>query len=279
MLSLVSNPLDNVEHSLGLIRNLMQHDSLILGAHLEGPFLAADNRGAHDLKNLRQPTPGLVDRLLSAGDGVLKQVTIAPELDEALDAIARFTSAAVTTAVGHTQADYALAKAAFDARARMLTHAFNAMPGTHHRRPGPIMAAVDYPRVTLELVLDAVHVAPVVASGLQQMAPGQVALITDAMAAAGAADGPYRLGSLDVDVVDGIARLAETNTIAGFTLTQDRALRIAVNTAGRDLCTAVGALTAVPATALNLSRELGLLDCGYLADLVTLPPSLHVRHV
>jgi len=257
----------------------MLRDDLVLGAHLEGPFLAPDNRGAHDLQHLRAPSADLIDRILSAGAGVLRQVTIAPELEGALDAIRRFADHGITVAVGHTQADYVLSKAAFDAGARILTHAFNAMPGIHHRNPGPVMAAASDPRVTLELVLDAVHVEPVVAGGLFQLAPGRVALITDAMAAAGAPDGRYQLGSLDVDAADGVARLDRSNTIAGSTLTQDQALRVAVNSAGLDLPTAVRSLTHTPATALHLGHELGMLRTGYKADLVALSPDFSVLRV
>ncbi len=279
VLSLVSNPVREIERSLGHVRAVMADDPLVLGAHLEGPFLAPDRCGAHNPQHLRHPTPELAERLLAAGEGIVRQVTIAPELDGALDAIERFTAAGAVVAVGHTQADAALATAAFDAGARILTHTFNAMPGIHHRRPGPIMAAVGDPRVTLELILDGVHVDPAVAAGLLAMAPGRVALVTDAMAAAGAADGTYRLGSLDVDVVDGVARLADADTIAGSTLTQDRALRMAVGAGALDLPRAVRALTSVPARALGLDHRLGLLDAGYAADLVALSPDLFVRDV
>ncbi len=115
------------------------------------------------------------------------------------------------------------------------------MPGIHHRAPGPIGAAVADDRVTLELILDGVHVHPAVAAMLLDAAPGRVALITDAMGAAGAADGAYTLGSLAVTVTDGIAHVTGTDTIAGSTLTQDAALRNAVEHAGRTLPEAVAA--------------------------------------
>jgi N-acetylglucosamine-6-phosphate deacetylase len=153
------------------------------------------------------------------------------------------------------------------------------VPGIHHREPGPIMAAIADERVTLELILDGVHVAPAVAGLLFRAAPGRVALITDAMAAAGSADGRYRLGALDVDVRDGIARLAGADTIAGSTLTQDEALRIAVREVGLGLPEAVAALTAVPARALGLGERRGLLRAGSAADVVALTPDLRVARV
>ncbi len=279
VLSLVANPVPALVASLAQVRAVMATDPLVLGAHLEGPFLSPDNKGAHNADHLVAPTPDVVDELLAAGEGVLRQVTIAPELPGALDAVRRFVAAGVTVAVGHTVGTYEQARAAFDAGATVLTHAFNAMPGLHHRAPGPIGAAVADDRVTLELILDGVHVHPAAARTLIRAAPGRVALITDAMGAAGAADGAYRLGSLDVTVTDGVAHVAGTDTIAGSTLTQDVALRNAVELVGMSLSEAVAALTSVPARALGLGDRLGRIAPGYAADLVALSPSLEVQRV
>ena len=279
VLSLVANPVPDLVRSLGAIRDAMSADPTVLGAHLEGPFLSPHAAGAHAHEHLVDPTPARIEALLEAGEGVLRQVTIAPELDGALDAIRRLVAAGVVAAVGHTTCSGDVARAAFDAGATVLTHAFNAMPGIHHREPGPIMAAVADERVTLELILDGVHVAPAVAGLLLRAAPGRVALVTDAMAATGSADGRYRLGSLEADVRDGIARLAGTDTIAGSTLTQDRALRIAVGEVGLALPDAVAALTVVPARALGLQDRYGLLRAGSAADVVVLTPGLEVARV
>lgn len=279
VLSLVANPVPDLVRSLGAIRAAMAADPTVLGAHLEGPFLSPHAAGAHAHEHLVDPTPARVEALLAAGEGVLRQVTIAPELDGALDAIRRLVAAGVVAAVGHTTCSGDVARAAFDAGATVLTHAFNAMPGIHHREPGPIMAALADERVTLELILDGVHVAPAVAGLLLRAAPGRVALVTDAMAATGSADGRYRLGALDVDVRDGIARLAGADTIAGSTLTQDAALRIAVRDVGLALPDAVGALTAVPARALGLGDRLGMLRAGSAGDVVVLAPDLAVSRV
>lgn len=279
VLSLVADPIPSLAASMARIRTVMAADPLVLGVHLEGPFLSPHNKGAHNESFLVDPTPAAVDALLEAGEGVVRQVTIAPELPGAVDAVRRFVDAGVTVAVGHTVGTYDQARAAFDAGATILTHAFNAMPGLHHRAPGPIGAAVADERVTLELILDGVHVHPVVADTLFRAAPGRVALITDAMGAAGAADGAYRLGSLDVTVTDGVAHVAGTDTIAGSTLTQDAALRNAVSLAGRTLPEAVAALTSVPAGALGLGDRLGRIAPGSAADLVALSPALEVQRV
>jgi N-acetylglucosamine-6-phosphate deacetylase len=283
VLSLVANPVGALEASLAAIAGLAERDPLVLGSHLEGPFLSPARKGAHNPDFLTSPAPDTVERLVTAARGTLRQVTLAPELPGALDAIPELTAAGAVVAVGHTEADEDLARAAFDRGARLLTHAFNAMPGIGHRAPGPVVAAIRDERVTAELILDGVHVHLDVARLLLDAAPGRVALITDAMAAAGAADGTYRLGSLDVAVVNGEARLVRPDgspgSIAGSTLTLDHALRAATRQAGMSLPAAVAALTWVPARVLGLDGRLGRLAPGYAADAVLLSDACEVRAV
>ena len=279
VISLVANPLDALAAQLEFIAAATASDPLILGAHLEGPFLAPENRGAHSPHHLLEPSPAAVDRLLNAARGTLRQVTIAPELPNALEAIQVFVEAGVAVGIGHTMADDELARRAFDAGARILTHAFNAMPGIHHRAPGPVIAAFEDERVTLELILDGKHVHPSIAHLAFGAAPGRIALVTDAMAAAGSADGDYTLGDLTVAVRDGLAMLRGTNTIAGSTLTQDRALRIAMRDAHIAPAVAVEALTLTPARALGLEHRHGLLAPGFVADAVLLDHEWHVTQV
>lgn len=279
LVSLVANPLDRLADGLAAVAEVAAHEPGLLGAHLEGPFLAPSRCGAHAPEHLRAPDAAAVDRLLDAGRGVLRQVTLAPELPGTLDAVRALTAAGVVVAVGHTEADLALTTEAFDAGASLLTHAYNAMPGLHHRAPGPIGAALADPRVTLELVLDGRHVHPAAARVLLAAAPGRVALVTDAMAAAGAGDGGYRLGGLDVQVTGGVAVLAGTGTLAGSTLTLDAALRTAVVDLGLDPAAAVAAVTATPARALGLGDRFGRLAPGMAADAVVLDRDWRVRAV
>jgi N-acetylglucosamine-6-phosphate deacetylase len=283
VISLVANPIAELRESLAAIADLVTEDELVLGAHLEGPFLAAARKGAHNPAFLVDPTPAAVEELIAAARGTLRQITLAVERENALEAIDVFVEAGVQVAVGHTEATHEQARDAFDRGARLLTHAFNAMPGIGHREPGPVVAALQDPRVTVELILDGVHVAPEVARLAFDAAPGRIALITDAMAATGSPDGAYKIGSLDVAVVDGVARLATSDgslgAIAGSTLTLDQALRNAIELVGLPPVAAVAALTTVPARALGLEHRLGLLAPGFAADAVLLDHEWRVRGV
>ncbi len=279
LVSHVAGPLAQLRESLGIVADLVAVDPLVLGSHLEGPFLARERRGAHDEAFLREPGPEMVEELLGAARGTMRSATIAPELPNALETIGVLIEAGVVVGIGHTTADYEQATRAFQVGARLLVHAFNAMNGLHHREPGPVMAAIENPEVTLELVLDGLHVHPSMARLLFAVAPGRVALVTDAMAAAGASDGDYRLGGLNVTVKDGLAVLSGTATIAGSTLTQDAALRGAIRLVGLDPVDAVAALTLTPARVLGEDHRLGRLHPGYAADAVLLDHEWRVQRV
>lgn len=278
VISLVTAPLDDLARRVGEIADLMATDADVLGSHLEGPFLDPGHHGAHEPSLLREPATADVQRLLDAGRGTVRQVTIAPELPGGLEAIRLIVASGAAAAVGHTDADAATAVAAFEAGATILTHAFNAMPGIHHRAPGPVLAAAADHRVVLEAIADNVHLDPHVIRLLFDAAPGRIALVTDAMAAAGSADGNYDLGAVKVTVADGIARADDTGSIAGSTLTQDVALQRAVE-AGVTLVDAVRALTQTPATSIGLGAQLGDLTPGRIGDAVLLDARLRVQHV
>lgn len=279
VVSLVTAPIASLAQRLREVAAITAADPRILGSHLEGPFLDVGHKGAHNPSLLRAPTSTDVDLLLEAAGGTLRQVTLAPELPGGMDAVRAFSAAGVAVAVGHTAADYDQARAAFDAGASILTHAFNAMPGLHHRAPGPVAAATRTPGVTLEIVNDGVHVHPEVVRMAFAAAPGRIALITDAMAAAGSADGDYLLGGLEVEVRDGVARLAAGGSIAGSTLTLDDALRRAVREVGIPMAEAVRAVTATPAAAIGRGGDLGRMLPGYAADAVLLDADFTVRQV
>jgi N-acetylglucosamine-6-phosphate deacetylase len=252
---------------------------LIAGIHLEGPWLSTERCGAHEPSLMRDPDRDEIDGVLSLGDGTIRMVTLAPERHGALAAITRIVDASVVAAVGHTEATYAQTRAAIDAGATVGTHLFNAMRPIHQREPGPVIALVEDSRVTVELIADGVHVDPALYRHVIRSAgPDRVSLVTDAMAAAGMADGPYRLGTLVVDVAGGAARVAGTTTIAGGTATMDRVFRFAVTHSGLPRDQAL--MLAVRQTSTNPGRALGLpfagLVPGATADLVVLNSDLAV---
>jgi N-acetylglucosamine-6-phosphate deacetylase len=203
-------------------------------------------------------------------------VTLAPERRHGLEAIGLLVRSGVVAAVGHTDATYAQTGAALDAGARVGTHLFNAMRPLHHREPGPVLALLDDDRAHLEVIADGVHLHPAIVRRVMLRHPERVVLVTDAMAAAAAADGDYELGPIRVRVTDGVARVVDTGAIAGSTLTMAAALRYAVSTAGIPLEQAVRAATVNPATMLGLDRA-GRLLPGHRADLIVLDQDLQVR--
>ena len=270
--SLVSGPVDELAGALTRLAAATA-DGLVAGVHLEGPWLAASRAGAHAPEALVAPAAEDVLRLLESGP--VRMVTVAPELPGALAAIDLLRARGVTVAVGHTAATYDETVAAIGAGATVGTHLFNAMPPLHHRAPGPVLALLEEPSVVVELVVDGVHLHPALVRWVMDVAPGRVALVTDAISAAGCCDGTYRLGTLEVSVVDGAPRVAGTDTIAGSVLTLDAAVRNAV-AAGVPLPAVIAAATATPARALGL-HDRGSLTVGHRADLVHLSPELKVR--
>jgi N-acetylglucosamine-6-phosphate deacetylase len=254
---------------------------LVAGLHLEGPWLSAARCGAHQPDWLRDPDPAELDTVLAAGRGTIAMITLAPERVGGLAAVRRFTEAGIVAAVGHTDGDYDLTRAAVDAGATVATHLFNAMRPIHHREPGPIVALVADDRVTVEVIMDGVHVHPALYTGVvRQVGPHRVALVTDAMAATGMPDGHYDLGPLGVTVTDGVARLTDGDSIAGSTATMaDVFARAYAALGGTDaaLLAAVRQSSATPARVLGRSGH--DLAPGGVADLAVLDDALAVVRV
>ncbi|MFC7620378.1 N-acetylglucosamine-6-phosphate deacetylase [Microlunatus sp. GCM10028923] len=240
------------------------------GIHLEGPFLSAAKCGAHDPALLTPPTPELLDRVLAAGAGRIAMITIAPELDHGRDAVQRLSRAGVRVAFGHSDADDRQTAASIDAGATVATHLFNAMRPIHHREPGPVPRLLDDHRVTVELICDGIHLHPdVITMAIAAAGPDRVALITDAMSAAGLADGSYALGHLDVAVAGGAVHLVNPDgsagSIAGSTLTMASAVEFVVGL-GVPVPDAARMAATTPARAHGLDR-VGELTVGRQADL------------
>jgi N-acetylglucosamine-6-phosphate deacetylase len=246
----------------------------VLGAHLEGPFLSALRLGIHPADARRNPDLDLLERLLDAGP--VRLVTLAPELPGAAAVIERLLRREVAVSAGHSDATAEQADEAFDLGVRSVTHLFNAMRPFHHRDPGIVGAALARPDVVVQMILDWVHVAPVTAAMVWQAAQGRLALVTDAVAGAGLDDGEFRLGGLDVEVKDGVAR-GTTGALAGSTLTMIDAVRN-LHALGVPLEDAVGAATEVPARVLRLPA-VGRIGIGLHADVVVLSDELEIERV
>jgi N-acetylglucosamine-6-phosphate deacetylase len=262
--SLVTASLPDLLAQIAALRPLVESGDLA-GVHLEGPWLAPSRKGAHNPRLLSAPLPAAVDAVLAQRD-VVRMVTIAPELPGALAAIERLAAAGIVAAVGHTDADYDMTRAAIAAGARGATHLFNAMPALLHRAPGPVLALLEDDRVRCELIIDQHHIHPALACAVARLLGRRAVLVTDAMAATGLGDGRYDLGGLPVEVRGGIARLADHSTIAGSTIKLADALRHAV-AGGVLLPEALAAATRQGADYLSLSG-VGRLQPGARADLV-----------
>ncbi|MGW2253802.1 N-acetylglucosamine-6-phosphate deacetylase [Kitasatospora sp. NPDC001660] len=268
--STVTGEIDEVARQAAVLSELVE-DGVLAGIHFEGPFISRNRCGAHRPDLLRDPDPALVRKLVDAARGHAKMVTLAPELPGGLDSVRMLADLGVIAAVGHTDSDYATALEAVDAGASVATHLFNAMPAIAHRAPGPVVALLEDERVTVELINDGVHLHPSVLDLAYGTAgANRVALITDAMGAAGMGDGLYPLGPLQVEVKDGVARLVEGGSIAGSTLTLDVAFKRSVTVNGLTLGQAVESLSATPARLLGLADSVGSLETGKNADLVVL---------
>jgi N-acetylglucosamine-6-phosphate deacetylase len=255
----------------------------VAGIHVEGPWLSPTRCGAHDRTLLRDPDPDEIDAVLAAGGGAVRMVTLAPERHGAIAAVRRFVDAGIVVALGHTDANYDQTRQAIAAGAAVGTHLFNGMRPMHHRDPGPALALLEDPAVTVELIADGVHVHPALVRWvIEAVGPDRVALITDAIAAAGSTGGSFRLGGLDVDVVAGVPRLRGTATIAGSTATLDQLFRNVVEIAGGSsdhaLAAAVQMTSTTPAGVLGLDH-VGNLGVGFDADLVVLDANLRVTDV
>ena len=249
--------------------------ALPLGIHLEGPFISHARRGVHPPENLLPPTLTVFDRFWQAARGHLALMTIAPELDGAAEVIAEASRRGVCVSMGHSDADLKSARAGKAAGSRHITHTFNAMRPLDHREPGILGEALADPDLTADIIVDGVHLDPIVVElFLKAKGPDAAVLITDATAATGMPDGHYRLGSIDVEVKDG--RCMAGGHLAGSVLTMDRAVRNVMQFAGWDLPRAVRLATLNPSKVAGLSSK-GRIEAGAEADMVVLSADGEVK--
>jgi N-acetylglucosamine-6-phosphate deacetylase len=275
----VSAPISELVTSLDAIgRAQAGVGAIILGVHLEGPFVSPSRPGAMDPASFLAPDSNVLTRLLAVGPERVAMMTLAPELPGAIGLVRELAGRGVSASLGHSEATAAQTVAAIGAGACAVTHTFNAMGPLHHREPGLAGAALDHPELSCELIADGVHVSGS-ALRLAHRAKGTagIRLVTDAVSATGMPDGGYRLGATAVRVRDGCVRLVAGDALAGSTLTMDAAVRTAVRELGVELPDAVTMAAGNPARLLGLAGRKGSIVTGLDADLAVLRADLSAR--
>ncbi|WP_211241255.1 N-acetylglucosamine-6-phosphate deacetylase [Pseudonocardia spinosispora] len=273
--SLVSAPVDVLEKQIRILVPLVESGRLA-GIHLEGPFLATAQCGAQDPNAIIPGDPEVLTGLLTAGEGHVRSMTLAPETPRFGELLRVMEEHRVLPSFGHTDASAAVTRAAIDRTGGApvsATHLFNGMPQMHHRAPGPVaacLAGAARCALVVELIADGVHLADDTVSAVFDMVgPDHIALVTDAMAAAGMPDGRYPLGPKLVEVVDGVARLVDhPRGIAGGTARLVDVLRRVVRRAGVPLVDAITSASSTPARLLGIDDEVGDLVPGRRADVL-----------
>ena len=260
-------------NSVALVMRQGTGGAALLGAHVEGPYLDVERRGCQDPTQVRRAAASEYRRLFDTG--AVKLITIAPEYPENQELIGFALAQGAAVAAGHTRASYEEMCRAADSGLSLVTHLFNGMEPLHHRRPGAVGAALTLDALRCQLIADNVHIHPTVLRlAVRCKTPQSIILITDAMAGTGMPDGDYALGGLAVTVRQGVARVAD-GSLAGSTLTMERALGNIMAATGLSLCEALPMATSVPAQALGLARK-GAIAPGMDADLIVLDDELQV---
>ena len=248
--SLVTEPIGVLEEQI-LRLVPMVNAGVFEGIHLEGPYLSHARCGAHEPSLLRSPDIDELSALLDAGQGAITMITLAPELDGGIEAVEYLTSRGITVALGHSQADAATTNAAFAAGAKLITHFSNGMPKPVAGATTIAEASLAQKKIPLEMIIDGVHVSDEILKEVLASGDQRTILITDSMSAAGGADGSYSIGSLDVVVIDGVARLTSNHSLAGSTLTMDQAF-INFLKVNNNIVDCVFAASTLPAKTLGL---------------------------
>lgn len=276
---LVTSVSSNLEDLLQMIRQTKkvigkEEGAKIAGIHLEGPYLNIEKKGMQNPKFLRHPDLNEITEIFREAGGLIKMVTIAPELPGGLDLIEFLKEQGVVIAIAHSNATYEEAQIAFEKGATHITHCFNAMPAIHHRSPGLVTAALEDDSVSVQAIVDGVHLHPGIVRLLHKVkGADKMVLTTDALQAMGVGDGEYVFGGHQVTVKDGIARL-DDGTLASSTVTMNKSLKLSTEF-GIPLKNAVQMATTTPANVLGL-KNVGKIEEGYIADLVLLDNDFNV---
>ncbi|EAD2920801.1 TPA: N-acetylglucosamine-6-phosphate deacetylase [Listeria monocytogenes] len=246
----------------------------IAGIHLEGPYLNIEKKGMQNPAHLRHPDLKEMKKIFDEADGLIKMVTIAPELPGGIELIDFLKKRGVVVAIAHSNATYEEAQDAFEKGASHITHCFNAMPTIHHRAPGLVAAALENDSISVQAIVDGVHLHPGIVRLIHKIkGPDKMVLTTDALQAMGVGDGEYIFGGHQVTVTEGVARLQD-GTLASSTVTMNKSLRLS-NEFGINLQDTIQMVTSTPADILGM-KNLGRIEKGYSADLVLLDKKFEV---
>lgn len=249
----------------------------VLGVHIEGPFISTKQKGAHNPQYILKPTIKEFERLVKGYEDFIKIVTLAPELAGAEELIARIKEIDAIPSLGHSDATYTEAIKALDHGVALFTHLFNAMREFHHREPGAVGAAFESDAM-VELIADGVHVHPAaIRLLLKAIGIERICLITDSISASGLGDGKYSLGGLEVLVKDGEANLGD-GTLAGSTLTVNRAVKNFMKFTGVSLPEAVRTASLNPAILLGMDERKGSIEEGKDADIIIFDEKLTIHY-
>lgn len=248
----------------------------ILGIHMEGPFLSPLAKGAHDENHIVPPTREIYSRITEGIPDIVRLITMAPETEGALEFAKYLQERNITASIGHTRATYDQCSDALNCGMTHVCHFYNAMSGLNHREPGAVGAILENDDATIELIADLIHLHPAaIRLAVKVKGRDRTVLITDAMAATGLEEGEYELGGLPVFVKNGEARQAD-GTLAGSTLTQDRALTnmIKIGIPSEDV---IAMLTETPARQIGAASFKGKLEKGFDADINILDNEYRVK--
>lgn len=251
----------------------------VLGIHLEGPYLSWGKRGAHNPSFVRPPNVQEMEEFLEAGDGLVKRVTIAPEVEGALVMVAHLASRGILVSLGHSEADYATGFRAYFSGARLITHVFNGMEPLHHRRPNLLAFALSFEGIWAEVIADGIHIAPEILQILFTCKPHRTIVVSDAIRATGMEDGVYELGGEAIKVEGGVARVVSSGSLAGSTMSLRRTLSNLWKIFGFPLPYLASLGSLYPARLLGMEDALGSLERGKKADIVVFDEAFNVKSV
>lgn len=272
-------PEDVLKEIMSIAREFALEENTLVGINMEGPFISEKKIGAQNPKYVQNPDAAMYERLYEASGRLVKLVDIAPETQGALEFIEKCKDK-VNISIAHTDCDFETADKAFKAGARHVTHLYNAMNPIHHRKPGPIIAALEN-KAEVELIADGIHVDPaMVRFTFSSFDKDKVILISDSMEATGLADGEYQLGGQPVIKKGKLATLKDKgDTVAGSVTNLFDCMKTAVCDMGVELDRAVLAATLNPARSIGIDGDVGSIEEGKVANILLVDDNLNLKYV